>query len=247
MAQPPGVFLRRASGLVRDWSLFDAFALQSFSQPYMAATLIFAYAPFWPNSNLILGIVLVTIMAAVQCLIYTFMVTTMPRAGADYVWQSRILHPALGFAKIFPGYLIVLPSWITIITYAFDSQFISPMLALYGNLNAAYWVLGNDGLFVTTIIVLIYTFIVCSLGLRWFARIQAVWFWLAMVGVFATIGGLWLSSPATFQAGLNSFYTNVLGYSGSNAYQDIIATAQKQGLSASLNWTGLRIFLCFRC
>ena len=91
MAQP-SMFVRKASGLVRSWSTFDGFVYSFFSVNLVTLGFyIFAFAPYVPEGNLVAAIIIATLLIIFEVVVYAMMVAVMPRAGGDYVWQSRIL------------------------------------------------------------------------------------------------------------------------------------------------------------
>jgi APA family basic amino acid/polyamine antiporter len=107
-----GLYTRQASGLVRDISPAAGIALNVSFVSIPLAVLIATQAPsafpgaspFW-----------VTVFAGVLCLfpvlLYALFTAVMPRAGGDYVFVSRTLHPWVGFAANFnitAWYLLVI-------------------------------------------------------------------------------------------------------------------------------------------
>src|SRR6478735_4392794 len=89
----PSLFLRNATGLVKGWSGFDAFTYSFMSVNLVAlgmfySTAIFAYVP---DSSAIASIVVTAIGMTFVCIAYAALIAVMPRAGGDYVWQTRVL------------------------------------------------------------------------------------------------------------------------------------------------------------
>ena len=85
------LFVRKASGLVRAWSVFDAFVYATFSINLITLGLfIFSYCWYF-GGNLATAIVLGAIFTVFEVVVYASLISIMPRAGGDYVWQSRIL------------------------------------------------------------------------------------------------------------------------------------------------------------
>jgi amino acid transporter len=152
--------------------MFDVMAFQSYAQPLNVAAYIISLSIFWPEANPFIAVVLLTIFETFHCLYYTAMVTTMPRAGGDYVWQTRILSPATGFSIIFPGYLLCLPMWITLNCYAYAQVTIAPMFFVLGDVKTAAFFLTGTGLFALTMFNVIYSFVTCAFGLKFYAWIQ---------------------------------------------------------------------------
>src|SRR5260370_17947899 len=102
-AQPPGgsrnLFVRNATGLVRELNAFDAFNLV-FSAVLIPVgiTEVMAFTPmFWPHANMLVSFLLATPLVACCRLGYLYFTCIMPRSGGDYVWVSRTLTPFLGF------------------------------------------------------------------------------------------------------------------------------------------------------
>ncbi len=96
---PTKMFVRNATGLVRELTAFDAFNL------VFAAVLIpvgisqalnFGAAAF-PGANIALAFILGAILLLGFGGVYVYFTLAMPRSGGDYVWVSRSLHPFFGF------------------------------------------------------------------------------------------------------------------------------------------------------
>src|SRR5256885_16191477 len=100
--EPPyeerSVFVRKATGLVRGWSLHDAFIYATFSINLITLGLyIFTSGPFIPKGSLLLAIILSGAYLCFQTVVYSALIAVMPRAGGDYVWVSRVIGGGLGF------------------------------------------------------------------------------------------------------------------------------------------------------
>jgi basic amino acid/polyamine antiporter, APA family len=93
MAKAPALFLRNATGLVKGWSAFDAFAYAFMSVNLVALGMFYSLAIFGyvPDGSAILSIVITAIGMTFMSIAYAGLIAAMPRAGGDYVWQTRIL------------------------------------------------------------------------------------------------------------------------------------------------------------
>lgn len=95
-----GVFVRRSSGLVRAFSLKDT-AIMNFSNINFGLNLslqpIFIITLF-PQANLPLTMLIGGFIGIFQAGCYAFLGSAFPRGGGDYVFGSRIVAPAWGFA-----------------------------------------------------------------------------------------------------------------------------------------------------
>jgi len=95
-----GVFLRKASGLVRDASTFDVI-VYNFAQVGAGigiAYIVLLFPAYYYGADMALSSLITLIGCIFTCLVYSLLSIAMPRSGGDYVFNSRITHPALGFA-----------------------------------------------------------------------------------------------------------------------------------------------------
>lgn len=94
------MFLRNATGLVREVSLADAFIMNTFGMNIaVGAVFLFLQAPAnFPQGNMLLAVAIGTVLMAFTLLwVYSTFAASMPRSGGDYVYVSRTLHPFLGW------------------------------------------------------------------------------------------------------------------------------------------------------
>jgi len=102
VSTPAGLFLRRSSGLVRAFSIFDGFLYGVYANSIVvAAALTYAVCFPWNDANIPLGIVLVCLAFIPTFTVYALLTSLMPRAGGDYVWVSRSLGGFWGYILVF--------------------------------------------------------------------------------------------------------------------------------------------------
>jgi APA family basic amino acid/polyamine antiporter len=89
----PSLFVRNATGLVRGWSGFDAFVYSFMSVNLVTLGMFYSLAVFAyvPDGSALAAVVLSAIAVTFLAITYAGLIAVMPRAGGDYVWQSRIL------------------------------------------------------------------------------------------------------------------------------------------------------------
>jgi amino acid transporter len=89
----PSLFLRNATGLVKGWSGFDAFGYSFMSVNLVTLGMFYSLAVFAyvPTASPVLSILLAAIVVTFLAIAYAGLIAVMPRAGGDYVWQSRVL------------------------------------------------------------------------------------------------------------------------------------------------------------
>jgi APA family basic amino acid/polyamine antiporter len=100
MAKAPALFLRNATGLVKGWSGFDAFAYSFMSVNLVALGMFYSLAIFGyvPDGSAVVSIVITAIGMTFMSIAYAGLIAVMPRAGGDYVWQTRVLDGIPGAA-----------------------------------------------------------------------------------------------------------------------------------------------------
>src|ERR1700726_1973070 len=95
-----GVFLRKATGLVREVSLIDALIMNTLGMNIaVGAVFLFLQAPaFFPQGNMLVAVIIGTLLMAFTLLwVYSTFAAAMPRSGGDYVFVSRVIHPFFGW------------------------------------------------------------------------------------------------------------------------------------------------------
>jgi amino acid transporter len=127
------LFARRSSGLVRAASTADASLVNLYTAtfPIMVSFLLGIVLPFYGGANIYLTILIGALLAMPILLAYAVASSVMRRSGGDYVFISRLLHPALGFAAnfVFVGFQIV---FLTSSGYYFCLWCLSPLSRLLG-------------------------------------------------------------------------------------------------------------------
>jgi amino acid transporter len=100
MGQPRGVFLREATGLVREVSPIEAGLWNIAASGPLTVGLAYTIS-YWlsnyPRVNLPLAYVIAVIFTFFFSGSAALLSSAMPRSGGDYVFTGRILHPIIGF------------------------------------------------------------------------------------------------------------------------------------------------------
>src|SRR2546423_12107949 len=110
-----GVFLRKATGLVREVSLIDALIMNTLGMNVaVGAVFLFLQAPAnFPDGNMLVAVIIGTLLMALTLLwVYSEFAAAMPRSGGDYVFVSRALHPFLGWLLSWSQGLWLIFFWI---------------------------------------------------------------------------------------------------------------------------------------
>ena len=135
------VFARKSSGLVRAASAFDASLVNLYvaTFPIMVSFILAIVLPFYAGANVYLTLLIGALVAMPILITYAVASAALKRSGGDYVFISRMLHPALGFAANFVFVLFQI-LFLTSAGYYFCQWCLAPLFRVLG----AY--LGNPDL-----------------------------------------------------------------------------------------------------
>ncbi len=223
------LFQRKATGLLRGWSVWDGFIYAAFSINLITLGLLaFSYAPFIPDGSLMLAIILTGLYLVFQTVTYASLIAVMPRAGGDYVWTSRVLGGGVGFVLAVTGWWFILWHWVPIYADLLNKEVFVPLGALMGLDGMVNFFSGASGLFTASMIVAVLASLYVSLGMRAYARIQKFCFYGGLVGLAAMILILLVSSRSDFVTAYNAGAQDLFG-AGGNAYQETIRAGEEAG------------------
>jgi len=253
------IFLRKATGLLREVSLLDAFIMNTFGMNIaVGAVFLFLQAPVdFPQGNLLLAVLLGTLLMAFTLLwVYSTFAAAMPRSGGDYVFVSRALHPFLGWLLGWSQGMWLIFFWIGFNAW-FALTFAVPValstigaatgqdgwIALSTNLLASFPVLG-----ITTQwwVLLIGALINIGFAALLILGGQSFWRWQKVFFLFA--GGsivlafvLLLFDGGNIQQAWNAFAAQHKGL----AFNQVIPTAVKHGytLPGGFSWSDTLLML----
>jgi basic amino acid/polyamine antiporter, APA family len=213
------LFARKATGLVRGWSVRDAFIYATFSINLITLGLfIFTYAVFIPNGSLLWAVLVSGGYLLLQVVTYASLIAVMPRAGGDYIWISRILGGGVGFVLAACGWWFILWHWVPIYANILNVEVFVPLGAIVGADGWVSFFSQPKGLFWASIITALLASLFISLGIRTYARIQKFCFYGGLVGLGFMMILLLINSKADFISAFNAESQDVLG-APANAYQ----------------------------
>src|SRR5215468_10438091 len=184
LGETPTLFLRKATGLVRGWSVRDSMIYACLATNFVTLGIYeFTFAgPAFPKGQLLTSIIISGIWVSFLVIAYAGLVVTIPRAGGDYVWQTRILGSGLGFVMAVTGWWFILWLWAPIYGNVLSAEFFQPLLATLGHPSAATWFAGHNGIFVISLITIALAGILVSIGMAGYARVQKWGFYGGLLG-----------------------------------------------------------------
>ncbi|MEA2250379.1 MAG: basic amino acid/polyamine antiporter, family [Solirubrobacteraceae bacterium] len=238
----PATFERKATGLVREAGTLDVLIYNvNFVSIGLMAVLVFLFSTaFYPGANLYVTALLTLAVVLPTSLVFAFFAAAMPRSGGDYVYVSRVLHPALGMMSSFNNTV-----WWGIyggVPSAFFAIYgLGPFFKTVGQMGGVTWmsdvgdwVLSKPGTFVcgTALIVVLVALFIRGFGL--YLRVQNTLFLISMVSIVLTAGVWLLRSKAGFMGDLTAGV-------GADTMRNLDKTATAAGFSNggpfSLKWT----------
>src|ERR1700757_1250722 len=229
----PTLFLRKATGLVRGWSVRDSMIYACLSTNVITLGLVeFAYQDAFPTGQLLPAVLVSGVWVSFLVLAYSGLVVTIPRAGGDYVWQSRILGSGIGFVMPATGWWFILWLWAPIYGNILAVQLFQPIWATlkWTWPGGGYaWFGTHNGIFIVTLITIAVAGLLVSIGMAGYAKVQRWCFIGGVVGFAVVVILLLINSHADFIAAFNREGQHLFGVS--NAYAATNHAAAKAGYS----------------
>lgn len=247
MASGKGVtFLRDATGLVRTWSTIDGFIFSVIANPIgLWAVLVMGSNAFaFPGADPFLGAAIATVALMPQAIVYAMLASSMPRAGGEYIFQSRILHPALAYVSL--GFLLISGPWFVVFIWpVIAGTGFSPLLAALaaqtGNqslLSLASWIQTPLPVLMFSFVCVGWAWLIDAVGMKIYGLAQRILFILSIITTIILMVVMATTSQQTFISGFNSLAAAITGNSNVT-YQSIINQATSSGYSPdySFSWS----------
>jgi APA family basic amino acid/polyamine antiporter len=245
-------FVRQSSGLVKSGTPYRMFLMNAAYNglgTYMAFFYFYSAGAF-PRGNLVLGVVIVAILQIVFNGAYALLAIAYPRSGGEYVYLSRIVHPAVGFA-VSVGAAIAQTFWVAVGGYWVCTLVLAPALTAYGGvtghpgaIDAGKWFAVSNHAWLVSAIAIVLSALLVWRGLRVYFRFQSINWWIGWICFAVFLVVLGTSSHQDFINGVNRYGENTSGIH--NAYQTVLNAAQKGGMPTSFSlWQTLGITAVF--
>ncbi len=258
---PSRVYSRNATGLVREVRLLDQVVYNLGSVTPLTSALavgLFTIAAF-PRMNIYLALLLPALASIPLWVTWSLLTATFPKTGGDYVFNSRILHPAIGFG-VNLGFLFA-----QVLTAAFAAGFLAqlalaPTLLIIGTVTESSTIAGwadsfmitnKTGVFITSVLCILFVCTLAAIRSRLLLRVMTVMVGIFAVGALVDIIVLSVTSKASFVDTFDS-------YAGAGAYDEVVAAGAGQGLypsedgystsstlGAMFVWVGFSIFVVY--
>ncbi|MDX9957889.1 MAG: APC family permease [Clostridia bacterium] len=242
MASEPDVFLRKATGLVRSWSVTDAFIYAFFSINLVTLGLYIMSQAWYFQGGLIPALLLGALFVIPETVVYASLIAAMPRAGGDYVWQSRILGGGLGYVLSITGWCFILWLWTPLYADMLRHIVIVPLGAVLGFRDFALAVAVSPlAWFVVVLLTCVWVVIVIAKGMKTYARVQKFCFWIGNAGLLVVVALFVTGNPARFPELFDKGMLQLFGVQ--NAYQAVERAGAELGPTTPLYGGGFQAIM----
>ncbi len=240
MGEKSSIFLRTATGLVKPWSIWDAYIYNVFAvNPFLIYGFAFVNAlGVVPGGNMWTALAIVGIATIFLAYNEAGLISTMPRSGGDYVFQSRILGGKLGFSLTWGLMIVNQPILLGMIAGWWCADMIlAPFFTIYGSLlnnawlaSTGVWMTTQIGIFVMAVIGLTWFTIINLAGMAWYRRLQKIFFILGSITLVIMLVMLATVGVGDFATAFNGFATTVFG-KDPGAYNLLLDKAYELGFN----------------
>jgi amino acid transporter len=237
VAEEQLAFARKASGLVRGLSMWDAFGVGFMNQGLTPSIWVMTSLGLgvYLGGNLWLATLISVVLAGIGFpIVWGVLGGSMPRSGGEYIYNSRIIHPIVGIGESF-GNAVVWIMWIYVLApWIADPGFV--MLGEFmGWQGLADFAVTQGGMFAIATVTNIVAFLFVVFGIKIFARVQKIVMIFGIGGCIVICVALSLYSQADFKEGWNALAAQYgsLDYS---AYLAAVGEAAGEAMPSTWNW-----------
>jgi amino acid transporter len=219
------------NGPPRSWSSTDAFIYSFFSINLVTLGLYIISQAYAFRGGIIPALLVSGALLLTEAFVYAGLIAAMPRAGGDYLWQSRILGDGLGFVLALTGWCFILWLWTPLYADMLRHIVFVPLAAVLGWTDLALLIASRPmALFASCVLVCAFVLVVIAKGMRVYARVQRFCFWAGNAGLLVVIALLLAGNKETFRAGFDAGAARLFGAASSYAAIERAGAAAEAGV-----------------
>jgi amino acid transporter len=206
-AQPR--FARASSGLVRELSLADTAAFGILATGAVYGVLYLFPAPQGVSTGINIPVMLVLgfLFSLLVYYVYAQLGAAMPRAGGDYLYESRALSPAVGFVVPWACQLLFWLVFPSLGAYGVTTLGLVPIADALELDGVSSFLLKKDGIFLVSVIFVVVGYLLTVFGLSLYKKIQKYVLIPVLAIAVITIYALLLANLGSdFTAKFNAFH-----------------------------------------
>jgi amino acid transporter len=242
-------FARKASGLVRGLSMWDAFGVGFMNQGLTPSIWVMTSlgVGVYLGGNLIWATIISMVLAGIGFpIVWGVLGGSMPRSGGEYIYNSRIIHPIVGIGESF-GNAFVWIMWI----YVLAPWTADPGMVMMSQFMGWSWLYNTEteqffgglsyswGAFVIATVANIIAFLFVVFGIKWFARIQKVVMIFGIGGCAVLLAAISYYALKLGQTGFVESWNSTAATYGSIDYAGFLAKAGEEAggaMPTTWNW-----------
>lgn len=206
-AQPR--FARASSGLVRELSIADTAAFGILATGAVYGVLYLFPAPQGVSTGINIPVMLILgfLFSLLVYYVYAQLGAAMPRAGGDYLYESRALSPGIGFVVPWACQLLFWLVFPSLGAYGVSTLGLVPIADTLGLHGVSKFLLTKDGIFLVAAIFVVVGYLMTVFGLSVYKKVQNyLLIPILAVGVLTIYIVLLANLGADFNAKFNAFH-----------------------------------------
>jgi APA family basic amino acid/polyamine antiporter len=200
------VFVRKATGLVRDVGIWSAlfFNIGMISAVQCTQFVIWYYIGYGNGGNFMLGVLIGGLAALAVNVVWAQFSAAMPRSGGEYVFLGRTMNPLLGYSVNFVMMCCYMFWWV------FDVIFQADMVIQFGHslffvpVESLAWIGTPMGIFAVGFVLMLINVLISLVGFRLYLPIQNIVYALVIISVPIT-AYYFLAATGNFPAIFNAW------------------------------------------
>jgi amino acid transporter len=171
-AQPR--FARASSGLVRELSILDTAAFGILATGAVYGVLYLFPIPQGVSTGINIPVMLILgfLFSLLVYYVYAQLGAAMPRAGGDYLYESRALSPGIGFTVPWACQVLFWLVFPSLGAYGVSTLGLVPIADTLGLHGVSSFLLDDDGLFLVSVIFVIVGYLLTVFGLSYYKKLQ---------------------------------------------------------------------------
>jgi amino acid transporter len=171
-AQPR--FARASSGLVRELSIRDTAAYGILATGAIYGVLYLFPTPQGVSTGINIPVMLILgfLFSVITYYVYAQLGAAMPRAGGDYLYESRGLAPSIGFTVPWACQVLFWLVFPSLGAYGITTLGLVPIADTLGLHGVSSFLLDDDGIFLVSVIFVIVGYVLTVLGLSYYKKLQ---------------------------------------------------------------------------
>src|SRR5205823_5065470 len=138
---------------------------------------------FVPGGQAIPAILISAVFVTFLVIAYSALISVMPRAGGDYVWQSRVLGGGLAFLLAVTGWWFILWYWAPIYGNILNVEVFQPLAAVMKWGGLLTFLSSKNGTFTVDVVTVVLAGFLVSLGMEGYAKVQKYCFYIGLAAL----------------------------------------------------------------